>query len=143
VPLIAVHGRRRLRGAPKALGEGIPDWPEAFAARKVVWNSCLVRQPSRRAVTLARDLMSLAEQGGDPAQCDSVPGLGFTLRVDGLERSRYVDGPEYKLNGARRGVHRLSTSSTEGRNDFALAKALENGQSIGHAGSNWIERRSV
>ena len=42
----------------KALGEGIPDWPGAFAARKVVWNSCLVRQPTRRAVTLARDLMS-------------------------------------------------------------------------------------
>jgi class 3 adenylate cyclase len=52
----------------KEFAEQLPDWPGTFAAQKLVWNSCMMRQPVRRAVALALDLMSLAERDGDPAQ---------------------------------------------------------------------------
>jgi tetratricopeptide (TPR) repeat protein len=89
VPLIAVHGS----GSPvveacaaraKELREHLPDWPRRFHAHRVVWSSCLARQPMPRVLALARDLCSLAEQSGDPAPIAiAYRALGHSLFIAG------------------------------------------------------------
>lgn len=89
VPLIAIHGfgsqaveTCALRA--KELGERLPGWPGRFAAHRVAWNSCLLRQPAARTVALARDLFSFAEQSGDPVRVAAAcRALGYSLFIAG------------------------------------------------------------
>jgi class 3 adenylate cyclase len=72
VPLIAVHGF----GAPRVeecaframeLSGKLHGSPSRFAAHRLAWNSCLMRQPIPRTVALARDLFGLADHDKKPA----------------------------------------------------------------------------
>ena len=67
VPLIAVHGFGALRVEECALRASelvglVPGSPNRFAARRLAWNSCLMRQPVPRTVALARNLIELADK---------------------------------------------------------------------------------
>ena len=85
VPTIAVHGFgsqivESCAERTKELGEHLPDWPGRFAAHRVVWNSCLMRQPLPRTVALARSLLSLAEHTRDLARIAiACRALGISL----------------------------------------------------------------
>jgi class 3 adenylate cyclase len=66
VPLIAIHGfgsghveQCALRA--KALSDKLHDSPGGFAAQRLAWNSCLMRQPVPKTVALARDLLNLGK----------------------------------------------------------------------------------
>lgn len=89
VPLIAIHGfgsQAVEAGAARArdLAERLPGWPGRFAARRLAWNSSLLRHPVPRTVALARDLLAFAEQGGDPAQIAAAcRALGYSLFIAG------------------------------------------------------------
>src|SRR5215470_17543328 len=72
VPLSAIHGVgsqavEACAARVEALADRLADWPGALAARKVVWHTCLMRQPVPRALALGHELLSLAERSGDPA----------------------------------------------------------------------------
>jgi len=89
VPMIAVHGF----GSPlveacasraRDLGATLADWPGRFAAHRVVWNSCLMRQPVPRTVELARELYSLANENDDVVRrAIACRALGYTLFIAG------------------------------------------------------------
>jgi hypothetical protein len=89
VPLIAIHGHGSeaveacaLRAGE--LGERLPGWDGRFAAHRLAWNSCNLRQPIPRAVALARDLLSSAEGTGEPARSAvACRALGFSLFLAG------------------------------------------------------------
>jgi hypothetical protein len=89
VPLIAIHGfgsprveSRAIRA--KELADQLVDAPGRFAAHRVVWNSCLLRQPVPRTLSLARDLIDLAGDAGDPRQLAIAHrALGFSLYIAG------------------------------------------------------------
>jgi class 3 adenylate cyclase len=89
VPLIAIHGFgssqlecRAMRAME--LADQLTDAPGRFAAHRVVWNSCLLRQPVPRTVTLARDLMDLAQDAGDRKQLAVAHrALGISLYIAG------------------------------------------------------------
>jgi class 3 adenylate cyclase len=89
VPLIAVHGFgsqvvETCAARAKELAERLPDWPGGFAARRVVWNSCLMRQPVPRTLALARELLASAERAGEPARVAVASrALGYSLFVAG------------------------------------------------------------
>jgi class 3 adenylate cyclase/tetratricopeptide (TPR) repeat protein len=89
VPIIAIHGfgSSQLEGRAmraKELADQLTDAPGRFAAHRVVWNSCLLRQPVRRTVNLARDLMDLAQDAGDPRQLAVAHrALGISLYIAG------------------------------------------------------------
>src|SRR5690348_4401502 len=73
VSLIAVHGFGALRVEEcalraKALSDRLPGSPGRFAARRLAWNSCLMRQPVPKTLALARELLRLAEEERDPAK---------------------------------------------------------------------------
>src|SRR6516162_4188971 len=68
---------RSARRARRISGTAFPTGPGRFAARRFVWDSCLVRHPMPRALALARELMSLAERGGD------APRVAIACRVLG------------------------------------------------------------
>jgi hypothetical protein len=85
VPLDAIHGfQSQLVEAcvarANALGDRLPDWAGRFAVHRMVWNSCLVRQPVPRTLVLARDLLSLAEaERRSGAHSIACRALGFSL----------------------------------------------------------------
>ena len=89
VPLIAVYGfgsfrveERALRA--KELSDKLRHSPRRFAAQRVAWNSCLMRQPVPKTVTLARELVELAEGDDDPAKLAVAQrALGYSLFVAG------------------------------------------------------------
>ncbi len=89
VPLIAVHGFGALRVEECALRASelaglIPGSPSRFAARRLAWNSCLMRQPVPRTVALARNLIELADQEKSPAKLAVAHrALGYSLLVAG------------------------------------------------------------
>ncbi len=89
VPLIAVHGFGALRVEEcalraKALSDRLPGSPGRFAARRLAWNSCLLRQPVPKTVALARDLARLAEEERDPAKrAVAHRALGYSLLMAG------------------------------------------------------------
>jgi len=89
VPLIAIHGFGSqavevCATRAKELGERLPGWPRRFAAHRLAWNSCLLRQAVPRTVALARDLFAFAERGGDPAQIAAAcRALGYSLLIAG------------------------------------------------------------
>jgi hypothetical protein len=89
VPLIAVHGfgsahveQCALRA--KELADKLHGSPSRFAAQRLAWNSCLMRQPVPKTVALARDLFDLAEAQGDPAKLAVAHrALGYSLLMAG------------------------------------------------------------
>jgi tetratricopeptide (TPR) repeat protein len=89
VPLTAVHGHgsevvEACATRAKELGERLPGWPGRFAAHRLAWNSCNLRQPIPRAVALARDLLASADRTGDPARSALARrALGFSLFLAG------------------------------------------------------------
>ncbi|MFL5256876.1 MAG: hypothetical protein ACJ8AI_29080, partial [Rhodopila sp.] len=89
VPLIAMHGFGSLRVEQcalkaMALSDGLPEAPGRFAAHRLAWNSCLLRQPVPRTVHLARNLFELADQDRDPAKLAvACRALGYSLLMAG------------------------------------------------------------
>ncbi|MBV9117944.1 MAG: hypothetical protein JOY63_11355 [Acetobacteraceae bacterium] len=89
VPLIAVHGFGAMRVEEcalraKALSDRLPGSPGRFAARRLVWNSCLLRQPVPKTLALARELVRLAEEERDPAKrAVAHRSLGYSLLMAG------------------------------------------------------------
>jgi class 3 adenylate cyclase/predicted ATPase len=89
VPLIAIHGFGSLRVeecalSAKELSDKLRQSSRRFAAQRVAWNSCLMRQPVPKTVTLARELVELAEEDEDPAKLAVAQrALGYSLFVAG------------------------------------------------------------
>jgi class 3 adenylate cyclase/adenylylsulfate kinase-like enzyme len=89
VPLIALYGfgSTRVEGCAaraKELSDQVADRGRRFAAHKVEWNSCLLRQPVPRTVALAWDLVDLANGSGDSAQLAvAYRALGYSLFMAG------------------------------------------------------------
>jgi class 3 adenylate cyclase/predicted ATPase len=89
VPLIAVHGFGSLRVEERALGakelsDKLRHSSRRFAAQRVAWNSCLMRQLVPKTVTLARELVELAEGDDDPAKLAVAQrALGYSFFVAG------------------------------------------------------------
>ena len=88
VPLIAVHGFGSLRVEncalrAKGLSDELPS-SRRFAAQRVAWNSCLMRQPVPRTVVLARELVELAEGDDNLAKLAVAHrALGYSLFIAG------------------------------------------------------------
>ncbi|MBV8870305.1 MAG: hypothetical protein JOY65_12960, partial [Acetobacteraceae bacterium] len=98
VPLIAAHGFGSLRVEECALrAKRLSDRlqsPHRFAALRVAWNSCLMRQPVWKTVALARDLIGLAEEDKSPAKLAVAQrSLGYSLFIAGelREASEVLD----------------------------------------------------
>jgi hypothetical protein len=73
VTLTAIHGFGSLRVEQcalkaMALSDRLSEAPGRFAAHRLAWNSCLMRQPVPRTVSLARNLIALAGEDGTPAK---------------------------------------------------------------------------
>ncbi len=89
VPLIAVHGFGALCVEECALramelSDRRQASPNRFTARRLAWNSCLMRQPVSRTVALAQDLASLADQDESPAELAVAHrSLGYSLLIAG------------------------------------------------------------
>jgi hypothetical protein len=89
VPLVAVHGFGTLRVEECAvrameLSNRLHGWPSRFAASRLAWNSCLMRQPVPKTVALARDLIELADADGSTAKLAVAHrALGYSLLVVG------------------------------------------------------------
>jgi len=89
VPLIAVHGFGSLRVEEcalraKELSDKLHGSSRRFAALRVAWNSCLMRQALPKTVQLARELLDLADGGDDPAKLAIARrALGYSLFVAG------------------------------------------------------------
>jgi class 3 adenylate cyclase len=89
VPLIAVQGFGASRVEEcalraKDLADKLHGAPARFAARRLAWNSCLMRQPVPRTVALARDLIALAEEDNAPAKLAVAHrAFGYSLMIAG------------------------------------------------------------
>jgi hypothetical protein len=89
VPLVAVRGFGTLRVEQCAaraieLSDRLQGSPSRFAARRLAWNSCLMRQPVPKTVALARDLIGLADADRSPARLAVAHrALGYSLLVAG------------------------------------------------------------
>jgi predicted ATPase len=68
----------------KKLSDKLDGSSNRFAARRLAWNSCLMRQPVPKTVTLARELVELAEGDKDPAKLAVAHrALGYSLLMAG------------------------------------------------------------
>ncbi len=68
----------------KDLADKLHGVPTRFAARRLAWNSCLMRQPVPRTVALARDLIGLAEEDHAPAKLALAHrAFGYSLLIAG------------------------------------------------------------
>jgi tetratricopeptide (TPR) repeat protein len=89
VSLIAVHGFGSIRVEEcavraKDLSDKVYGSRRRFAALRVAWNSSLMRQPVPSTAALARDLVGLAEQDGNPAKLAVAHrALGYSLLIAG------------------------------------------------------------
>ena len=89
VSLIAVHGFGSMRVEEcavraKELSDKLSGSQNRFAAQRVAWNSSLMRQPVPRTAALARDLVGLAEEDGNPAKLAVAHrALGYSLLIAG------------------------------------------------------------
>jgi hypothetical protein len=89
VSLIAVHGFGSIRVEEcavraKDLSDQLYGSQNRFAAQRVAWNSSLMRQPVPRTAALARDLVGLAEEDGNPAKLAVAHrALGYSLLIAG------------------------------------------------------------
>jgi hypothetical protein len=66
----------------KQLCDEFDDHSERFAVYRLMWNSCMMRQPVPRAIGLARELMAFAREGDDNAQlavAHRALGLSFSI----------------------------------------------------------------
>jgi tetratricopeptide (TPR) repeat protein len=92
VPLVAAHGFGALQVEQcalraMALSDTLHDAPGRFAARRLAWNSCLMRQPVPRAVALARNLVGLSDEDKTPAKLAVAHrALGYSLLIAGAFR---------------------------------------------------------
>jgi class 3 adenylate cyclase len=92
VPLIAVHGFGSSRVEEYALramelSDRLTGSPSRFAARRLAWNSCLLRQPLSKTVELAHDLATLADEDKSPAKIAVAHrSLGYSLLMMGRLR---------------------------------------------------------
>jgi hypothetical protein len=85
VPLTRLHGYGSgtveacaLRA--KQLCDELNNHPARFAAYRLMWNSCLMRQPIPRSVRLARELVDIARDDGDRARLAIAQrALGYSL----------------------------------------------------------------
>ena len=102
VPLIAVEGFGALRVEEcalraKELSDQLHGSPGRFAARRLAWNSCLMRQPVPKTVALARDLIELAESDESPAKrAVANRALAYSLLIAG----EYREADEIFARGA-------------------------------------------
>ena len=93
VSLIAVYGfgSIRVEGCAvraKELSDKLYGSQNRFAALRVAWNSSLLRQPVPRTAALARDLVGLAEENGNPAKLAVAHrALGYSLLIAGEFRA--------------------------------------------------------
>src|SRR5450755_3968343 len=89
VSLIAVDGFGSIQVEEcavraKGLSENLYGSQNRFAAQRVAWNSSLMRQPVPRTAALARDLVGLAEEDGNPAKLAVAHrALGYSLLIAG------------------------------------------------------------
>jgi class 3 adenylate cyclase/predicted ATPase len=89
VSLIAVDGFGSIRVEEcavraKGLSEKVYGSQNRFAAQRVAWNSSLMRQPVPSTAALARDLVGLAEEDGNPAKLAvAYRALGYSLLIAG------------------------------------------------------------
>src|SRR5215472_4602036 len=89
IPLIAIHGFGSLRFEESALrakelSDKLPTSSHRFAAQRVAWNSCLLRQAVPKTVALARDLFRLADADSSPAKLAVAHrALGYSLFIAG------------------------------------------------------------
>jgi tetratricopeptide (TPR) repeat protein len=89
VSLIAVHGFGSIHleecaVRAKALSDKLYGSQGRFAAQRLAWNSSLMRQPIPRTAALARDLVGLAEEEGNPAKLAVAHrALGYSLLILG------------------------------------------------------------
>ena len=89
VPLIAVHGFGALCVEECALSamelsDRLQASPSRFTARRLAWNSCLMRQPVSKAIALAEDLASLADRDENLAELAVAHrSLGYSLLIAG------------------------------------------------------------
>ena len=89
VPLIAANGfgSERVEECAiraKELSDKLHGSKNRFAAQRVAWNSCLMRQPVPKTVALARDLVGLADPNRDSARfAIALRALGYSLLVAG------------------------------------------------------------
>ena len=92
VSLIAIDGFGSIRVEEcavraKRLSDKLYGSQNRFAAQRVAWNSSLMRQPVPRTAALARDLVDLAEEDGNPAKLAvAYRALGYSLLVAGQFR---------------------------------------------------------
>ncbi len=92
VSLIAVGGFGSIRVEEcavraKGLSDKLYGSQNCFAAQRVAWNSSLMRQPVPRTAALARDLVGLAEEDGNPAKLAVAHrALGYSLLIAGQFR---------------------------------------------------------
>src|SRR5450631_4187700 len=92
VSLIAVDGFGSIRVEEcavraKGLSEKVYGSQNRFAAQRVAWNSSLMRQPVPSTAALARDLVGLAEEDGNPAKLAVAHrAFGYSLLIAGQFR---------------------------------------------------------
>ena len=102
VPLIAVHGFGALRVEQcalraMALSDKLCRTPSQFAAHRLAWNSCLMRQPVPRTLALARNLVELAHADKNLARLAVARrALGYSLLIAG----EYLEAGEVLSQGA-------------------------------------------
>jgi class 3 adenylate cyclase len=103
VPLIAAFGFGSARVEEcalraKDLSDKRLESPKRFAAQRVAWNSCVMRQPLDKTIALARDLFELADRDKDDAAKRAVAhrALGYSLFIAG----EMGEGAEILARGA-------------------------------------------
>jgi class 3 adenylate cyclase/predicted ATPase len=102
VPLIAVGGFAAVRVEECALramelSDQLHGSPSRFAALRLAWNSCLMRQPVAKTIALARDLIGLAGVDKGPAKLAAAHrSLGYSLLVAG----EFCEADEILARGA-------------------------------------------
>jgi len=116
IPLIAIHGFGSLRVEEcalraKELSDKLLTSSHRFAAHRVAWNSCLLRQAVPKTVALGRDLFRLADADSSPAKLAVAHrALGYSLFIAGellVYRRRTPRGQQ----NPRRGVALAETIS--------------------------------
>jgi class 3 adenylate cyclase len=89
VPLIAAHGFGALDVEECALramklSDKLHAWPGRFAAHRLTWNCCLMREPIPKTIALARNLTRLANEDMDQARIAVAHrSLGYSLLIAG------------------------------------------------------------
>jgi class 3 adenylate cyclase len=89
VTLIRLHGAgsaevETCAKRSRELSDGLNNPSTRFAAFRLMWQSCIMRQPVPRAIGLARELMALAREGHDNARLAVAHrALAFSLQMAG------------------------------------------------------------